>query len=858
MEEYSFSFSTGSSVEEGSTPVIDSVSVAPDNTVLVGETVTVSAAASDADGDALEYRFRQSTDASYTAWSSSSSTAFTYAETGTYTVNVQVRDPSGLRTAATANVAVIEDVIASEPSLNSSRLALSLDGGFVWAVNPDNDSVARVSVTNGNLLGEHLIGDEPFSVAVDDIGRAWVALRKEDTIAIVDESGNPVQSIDLGYGAAPTAIVMDRAGETAYVALYNEGAIVKFDTSTLEEQGRVEGLTKPYALALTGSGDQLLATRLISQLSSGEVYRVSTGNMTLADTITLQTSMEEDDIDNGRGVPNHLAAIIIDDADANAYVVGKKDNYGAGLANDNADIDDDNTVRTFAARIDLASGTELREERIDFDNADSPSALALSSNGEYLFVALQGNNQVALITRDQSTGQLGSVANSLTVGTAPRGLLFDAATEQLFVKNFTARSLSTVDASGILLGNIANPTINTTVTVTNETLAEQVLWGKSLFYNASYGLNEDGEFTGKTSAEGYMSCATCHLDGGQDGTTYDFTGRGEGIRNNISLYGRGGTRFGNVHWSGNFDEIHDFEGDMRNAFKGRGLMDDSDFTATEDPLGPTKEGRSIDLDAMSAYVSSLGKASLPRSPHRDSIGELTEAGLAGQQVFADLGCSDCHRGSAFTDGAIHDIGTTRSHSGGRLGGDLEGIITPTLLSVFDSPPYLHDGSAQTLEEVFSVMGGEVYQAEEAQRSAGAVLRSPQFAYMRGGQGVRIGTSDSITFEVQSTAHDGSIRIRYGSVGSNMDLVLTVNGTTYRRPITRLGRVDGIDVSFLEATYSVTLADGTNTLVITVESGNGTGSTEANLIRGPIDSTATGAERASLGDLERFRGSGSDF
>jgi hypothetical protein len=121
MEEYSFSFSTGSAVQEGSPPVIDSVSVAPNNTVLVGETVTLSAAASDADGDTLEYRFRQSADASYTAWSASSSTAFTYAETGTYAVNVQVRDPSGLQTAATANVAVIEDFITSEPSLNSSR-----------------------------------------------------------------------------------------------------------------------------------------------------------------------------------------------------------------------------------------------------------------------------------------------------------------------------------------------------------------------------------------------------------------------------------------------------------------------------------------------------------------------------------------------------------------------------------------------------------------------------------------------------------------------------------------------------------------------------------------------------------------
>ena len=45
------------------------------------------------------------------------------------------------------------------------------------------------------------------------------------------------------------------------------------------------------------------------------------------------------------------------------------------------------------------------------------------------------------------------------------------------------------------------------------------------------------------------ACATCHLDGGHDGRTWDFTGRGEGLRNTISLRGRSGTGHGPVHWS---------------------------------------------------------------------------------------------------------------------------------------------------------------------------------------------------------------------------------------------------------------------------------------------------------------------
>ncbi|MCA9773000.1 MAG: hypothetical protein KC466_11375, partial [Myxococcales bacterium] len=41
-------------------------------------------------------------------------------------------------------------------------------------------------------------------------------------------------------------------------------------------------------------------------------------------------------------------------------------------------------------------------------------------------------------------------------------------------------------------------------------------------------------------------------------------------------------------------------------------------------------------------------------------------------------------------------------SGGRLGGPLPGIDTPTLHGVWHSAPYLHDGSAPTVRDVVTV------------------------------------------------------------------------------------------------------------------------------------------------------------
>ena len=78
------------------------------------------------------------------------------------------------------------------------------------------------------------------------------------------------------------------------------------------------------------------------------------------------------------------------------------------------------------------------------------------------------------------------------------------------------------------------------------------------------------------SLESYLSCATCHTDGGTDHRVFDFTQRGEGLRNTIDLRGRSGTGHGNLHWSANFDEVHDFEIDIVEHFGGSGLLNGSD------------------------------------------------------------------------------------------------------------------------------------------------------------------------------------------------------------------------------------------------------------------------------------------
>ena len=69
-------------------------------------------------------------------------------------------------------------------------------------------------------------------------------------------------------------------------------------------------------------------------------------------------------------------------------------------------------------------------------------------------------------------------------------------------------------------------------------------------------------------------------------------------------------------------------------------------------------------------------------------------------MFASLNCASCHGGAGFTnsgENTLSNIGTLKPSSGSRLYGTLTGIDVPTLRDVWATAPYLHDGSAPTLE-----------------------------------------------------------------------------------------------------------------------------------------------------------------
>src|SRR6185295_17744245 len=285
------------------------------------------------------------------------------------------------------------------------------------------------------------------------------------------------------------------------------------------------------------------------------------------------------------------------------------------------------------------------------------SAVAYDPRGVYMFVALETSREIAVVDAHNRWEIF-----RFDAGRAPQGLVLAPDGSKLFVNNFMDRTVGIYDLQPLMnTGASSAPVLATPNAVTTEKLSATVLKGKQFFYDAR---------DTRLARDRYMSCASCHNDGGQDGRVWDLTGMGEGLRNTISLRGRANAQ-GFLHWSANFDEVQDFEGQIRTLAGGTGLMSDTNFNSgtRSQPLGQAKAGLSADLDALAAYVGSL--TTFSNSPYRNSDGTLTTAAVAGRGVFEANNCASCHGGTKFTvsgNATLFNIGTIKPTSGQRLGG----------------------------------------------------------------------------------------------------------------------------------------------------------------------------------------------
>ncbi len=620
----------------------------------------------------------------------------------------------------------VVDVALPKRPANSTNIAWEhVRPQHLWVVNPDNDSVTVIDGATRTRLAEIDVARAPRTIAFSASGEAWVVSRGASAATVIDPVNfNVKRTVPLPAASQPYGIVFSPADGSAWIGLAATGEVIKVDPSSGAVTARIAVGGEPRHLAITGTGDRLLVSRYITAPIPGESTKTPVGTdaagvahggeLTVIDPaaaavlsrITLGLTGGTDNAIRSRGVPNYLGAAAIAPDNGSAWIPSKQDNVQRGEWRDTFAIDFQSAVRAISSKVLLgALPVEDAAQRIDLDNSSIASAAVFEPNGRYVFVALETSREISVIdavdgreSRRVLAGFPGGLTTATAQNYAPQGVAISADGKQLAVNYTLGRVAGLFDLSVIEEMDFDPfPEPEMVTTVTREKLSAEVLRGKQLFHDA---------FDLRLARDRYMSCASCHNEGGDDGRVWDLTHFGEGLRNTISLNGRSGASLP-LHWSGNFDEVQDFEGQIRDLAGGRGLLDDSLFAQPQyrDPLGSPKAGLSSDLDALAAYVKSLSQQE--PSPWRNAGRSLTASAVAGKAAFAARGCASCHSGEQFAgDGsARHDVGTmgesTRPWAGDPTHptvAALDGIDTPTLRDVWATAPYLHDGSAATVEE----------------------------------------------------------------------------------------------------------------------------------------------------------------
>ncbi len=655
---------------------------------IVGEEHVFTASVPDASGEVtFEWRFGDSGD----FVQGGAEMSYVFDAPGLYSIDVAAVDTAGGSGSYYARHLVHYPLTPERPT-SSTSIIYDAARNRVYSVNPDNDTITAIDPEALTVIAELEVYRRPAALALTPEGKLWVVHQDDYAVAVVDLDTLSIErGFRLPYASQPVGVAMSPLGGAAYVSLMATGTLLKLDPSTGDVLAEVAVGPRPRGIAVAHDGAKVYVTRFTSPNEGGEVIKVDTATMSVEKRILLPLDTETVDSDQqARGLPNYLFAVALTPDGRQAWIPGKKDNIGRGRLLDGQELTHDTTVRPLASIIDTQIDEEIYDSRIDLDDRSPPVHVEFTPNGSFAILSLAGSNRIEVRDVTNPTQVFSAIGE---VGIFPRASVLLPG-GLLFVHAALSRSVMIYDMSALLDDfDPATPALVAEIpTVAVEKLPADVLQGKRIFHDA-----EDT----RMAFEGYISCGACHFEGLDDGRVFDFSTRGEGLRNTLSLIGTGQ---GRLNWTGTFDETQDFEHQIRDLFDGTGFIAD-DVLATgtyNQPLGDPKEGLSPELDALDAYVRSLDHVN--PSPYRNPDGTLTEDAIVGKALFEKIGCDFCHGGPAFTDsdnGVLHDVGTITEKSGTRANDPLRGFDTPTLLGVWETPPYLHDGSAPTLRDVLT-------------------------------------------------------------------------------------------------------------------------------------------------------------
>ena len=260
------------------------------------------------------------------------------------------------------------------------------------------------------------------------------------------------------------------------------------------------------------------------------------------------------------------------------------------------------------------------------------------------------------------------VSARIPVGHGPKGLALSPDGSRLYVANRTGDTISVIDTiSRRLTGELG---LDAPSTLTPERRGER------LFYNAGFAF------------EGHFGCANCHIEATFDGLSWDLEpdGFGKEIVDNRLLEQVADTA--PFKWNG-----------------GNPNLETECGPRTEKYFYRSQSYDGYQLEDLVTFIKSLP---LRPNRYRRANGELTPSQERGKEIFERTRkkdgtpipemnqCAVCHSGPHYTNQQMTDVGSEKPT-------DLSPMVdVPQLSNIALTAPYLHDGSARSLEEIWTV------------------------------------------------------------------------------------------------------------------------------------------------------------
>ena len=560
---------------------------------------------------------------------------------------------------------------------NPVNLAFRPDGLEVWVACEASGTIIVVDAATRTVVAEIVVGGQANDVAFSPDGaRAYVSSRLDDSVSVIDVAARTVVQV-IPVGDEPHGLLTDATGQTLYVLNTASDGVSVIDVATGREAKRLPASRSPWSLALSPDGSRVLVTNALSRL--GEFRTAPVSEVTVIDAATARVR------------DRHM----VDEAN---LLLGVAWHPGGEFA-----LATLNRTKNLVPMTRILQGWTItnglavvwRDGRVDQVLLDEPQRyfadvtdVAFSPDGRKAVVTSAGTDQVAVIDvekllallrrtperdrRDVLPNWLGAssefVAARVRVRDNPRGVSVAPDGATAWVANTLDDSLSVIDLARH--DELARVDLGGPAQVTH------IRRGERLFHSA------------RITFQRQFACATCHPDGHVDGLTYDIEADGIGVSPVDNRTLRGIYDTDPFKWEGTNPTLARQCGARLAVF----------FTRIA-PFTPEE------LRAVNDYT-----VTIPRPPNRHRrLGEpLTEAQRRGKIVFErartndgreiplEGRCAYCHFAPYFTDRQVRDVGS-------RHATDRQGTFdVPHLNNIYDSAPYLHNGMARTLEEIWTV------------------------------------------------------------------------------------------------------------------------------------------------------------